>query len=515
MIDLLIILAYFVVIMAIGIAARTRSDATAEEYFIAGRRLRWPSIALSTIATNIHAGHFLGIAGSAYLYGLAQANLEINAVFGLLLAAFVFVPLYLRRRVVTISQFFEAVFGAPVATAYSVLTMVLYGFLYLGTALFWGAYAVNALFPEQIAFLHPDPATRVMIMMVALGAFSAVYTWLGGLTAVVRTDAVQFTLLVGGGVVLTVLAVREAGGWGALQGSGLMHLHLPADHPKLPWTAIGAMLLLNLNYWGSNQVILQRSLAACSLRDAQLGLLAGGVLKYATAAITTLPAVALAVILRDRPLADPDLAYPTLVNMLLPAGLRGLVLCGLFASLMSTVDSIFNSVSTLWSVDIYKRRLRPDADDAAVIRMGRRAIVATLLTGLAFGFFQVHVKFSDPGFALTHWFNDMSYYIKVGFVILVSSAVFVHGARARLVLAMMVATVGIKLVLERALPEVAYFNITALTILIGLAVVAGEAWARTRRGVGWRALWHAADRATARAGLALAASLVALQTIFH
>lgn len=515
MLDLLIILAYFVVIMAIGVVSRTRRGATAEEYFISGRRLRWPSIALSTIATNIHAGHFLGIAGSAYLYGLAQANLEINAVFGLLLAAFVFVPLYLKQRVVTITQFFEARFGPKVATTYSLLTMVLYGFLYLGTALFWGAYAADALFPAQTAFIHPDPATRVMIMMVALGVFSAAYTWLGGLTAVVRTDAVQFVLLLGGGLVLTLLAVREAGGWGALQQGGLLHLHLPADHPKLPWTAIGAMLLLNLNYWGANQVILQRALAARSVRDAQLGLLAGGVLKYLTALITAVPAIALAVILKDRPLADPDLAYPTLVNLLLPAGLRGLVLCGLFASLMSTVDSIFNSVSTLWSVDIYKRRLRPDADDAQVIRVARRAIVVTLGTGLAFGFFQAHVKFSDPAFALTHWFNDMSYYIKVGFVILVAAAVFLRAARPNLVLAMMVGTVGIKLGLERTFPDAAYFNITALTILIGFAVVAAESLARTRQAVRWRGLWHAADRTAAKAGLALAASLVLVQAVFH
>jgi SSS family solute:Na+ symporter len=275
------------------------------------------------------------------------------------------------------------------------------------------------------------------------------------------------------------------------------------------------MLLLNLNYWGANQVILQRALAARSLRDAQLGLLAGGVLKYLTALVTAVPAIALAVILKDRPLADPDLAYPTLVDLLLPAGLRGLVLCGLFASLMSTVDSIFNSLSTLWSVDIYKRRLRPQADDAQVIAMGRRAIVATLLTGLAFGFFQARVKFGDPGFALTHWFNDMTYYIKVGFVILVASAVFLKAARPRLVLAMMVATVGIKLGLERAFPQAAYFNVTALTILIGFAVVAGESLVRTRGMTPWRQLGQVADRTTARAGLALAASLVAVQALLH
>jgi SSS family solute:Na+ symporter len=515
-IDVLIILAYFVGVMTVGVLSRARGEASCDEFFLSGRSLSWKSIALSTIATNIHAGHFLGMAGSAYLYGLAQANLEINAVFGILMAAFIFVPLYLRLKVTTISQFFEDRFGAGVATAYSVLTMVLYGFLYLGTTLFWGAYAVNALFPGQIAFLGPDPAVRVMIMMVFLGAFSATYTWLGGLRAVVRTDAVQFVLLVSGGFVLLFLALRELGGWSQLYATtDLMHLHLPADHPKLPWTAIGAMLLLNLNYWGSNQIILQRALAARSVRDAQVGLLASGVLKYVMALIIVVPAVALAGILRDKPLADPDQAYPTLVNMLLPTGLRGLVLCGLFASLMSSVDSIFNSVSTLWSVDVYKRRLRPAASEAEVVAMGRKAIVTTLLTGLGFGLVQVHVKFNNPEFALTHWFNDTSYYIKVGFVILIMSAVFLYRARPRLVLAMMLLSVGVKVVLERTFPGLAYFNVTALTILVGFAVVAGEGWLRNRRLVPPGEIWHSEGRGVSGAGWALLASLVVLQVVFH
>jgi len=515
-IDLVIIAAYFIGVMTVGVLSRHKGQATADDFFLSGRSLGWKSIALSTIATNIHAGHFLGMAGSAYLYGLAQANLEINAVFGILLATFVFVPLYLRLKVVTISQFFESRFGPTVATAYSVLTMVLYGFLYLGSTLFWGAYAVNALFPEQVALIHADPATRVMILMVLLGSFSATYTYLGGLTAVVRTDAIQFVLLVGGGFILLFLALDRLGGWGQLyQTTNLMHLHLPADHPKLPWTAIGAMLLLNLNYWGSNQIILQRALAAKSVKEAQMGLLASGVLKYVMALIIVVPAIALAGILRDTPLTDPDQAYPSLVNLLLPPGLRGLVLCGLFASLMSSVDSIFNSVSTLWSIDIYQRRLRPNATDSQVVAMGRKAIVATLFSGLAFGFVQVYIKFSNPQFALTHWFNDTSYYIKVGFVILIMSAVFLYRAQPRLVLAVMVLSVPLKLLLETLLPQVAYFNITALTILLGFTVVAAASWLKFRRGVHPGGLWQSEDRRVSWYGAALFLSLVGLQIWFH
>ncbi len=516
MIDILIILTYFVIVMLVGIVSRARASATAEEYFIVGRSLRWPSIALSTIATNIHAGHFLGMAGSAYLYGLAQANLEINAVFGLLMAAFVFVPLYLQLKVVTITQFFELKFGARVATAFSVLTMVLYGFLYLGTTLFWGAYAVNALFAEQIQFLHPEPAVRIVMLMVVLGVFSATYTGLGGLRAVVRTDAIQFVLLIVGGATLLTLALQKLGGWNQLYvETDLMHLHLPADHPKLPWTAIGTMLLLNLNYWGSNQIILQRALAARSVRDAQVGLLAAGVLKYVIALVIVVPGIALAGILADNPLQDPDQAYPTLVNMLLPTGLRGLILCGLFASLMSSVDSIFNSVSTLWSMDIYRRRLRPDATDRDVVRMGRKAIAVTLLTGLSFGLLQVYIKFDNPEFALTHWFNDVSYYIKVGFVLLISSAVFLYRASANLVLAMMLVMILIKLAVERLFPDLPYFSVTALTILIGFAVVAAHAYLVNRRGIRWSGIWHVEDRRVGWFGAALLGSLVFIQVWFH
>ena len=516
MIDILIILVYFAVVMLVGFLSRSGDDTTAEEYFISSRSLKWPSIALSTIATNIHAGHFLGMAGSAYLYGLAQANLEINAVFGILMAAFVFVPLYLKMRVVTITQFFEKKFGVKVATAYSVLTMVLYGFLYLGTTLFWGAYAINSLFAGQIQFLGPDPAVRIMTLMTFLGIFSAAYTYLGGLRAVVRTDAIQFFLLVLGGVALLTLALKRLGGWNELYTqTDLMHLHLSADHPKLPWTAIGAMLLLNLNYWGSNQIILQRALAAKSIRHAQIGLLASGVLKYLMAAIIVVPSIALAGMLKDNPLSDPDQAYPTLVNLLLPTGLRGLILTGLFASLMSSVDSIFNSVATLWSIDIYKRRLKPAANDREVVRMGKKAILVTLLTGLCFGFVQVYIKFNNPEFALTHWFNDMTYYIKVGFVILIMSAVFLFRANPTLVLAMMILTVGIKLLLENIFPDMAYFNVTALTILSGFAVVAAQSWGQYRRGIRLRDIWYVDDRRVGRMGMLLLASMIFLQIWFH
>ena len=363
MIDLGIVVAYFAVIFVIGLRARAKASVGPEEYFLSSRSLRWPSIAVSTIATNIEAGHFLSVAGAAYVGGLAQGNFELNAIFGIVIAAFFFVPLYLRLKVVTISQFFEHRFGPRVALAYALLMIVLYALLYLGTALFWAAFALDGIFSEMVAWISDSEAVRLAVLIVVLGTFSAVYTYLGGLRAVVRTDTAQFVLLLGGGLITVGIAVHQLGGWSELFGrtGDLMHLHLPRDHPTLPWTALFGMNLLNLNYWGANQVILQRALAAKSLRHAQVGLLVGGVLKYVTLLIIVIPGIAMAGIMADAPLDDPDTAYMILVTQFLPVGLRGLIVCGLFASLMSTVDSIFHSVSTLWSIDVYKRHLRPNA----------------------------------------------------------------------------------------------------------------------------------------------------------
>ncbi|MFQ5789940.1 MAG: SLC5 family protein [Acidobacteriota bacterium] len=515
--DFGIIAGYFVLILIIGLRARVKKNVTPEQYFLSSRSLKWPSIAVSTIATNISAGHFMGMAGSAYVFGLAQANLEINAIFGILMATFFFVPLFLRHKVTTITQFFEDKLGPQVAFAYSVLMMVLYAFMYLGSALFWGAYAIDGLFGELLSLPISDPVLRLFAMAVALGAFSAFYTYLGGLTAVVRTDVAQFVLLLGGGLVTVFLAILHLGGWSQLwtQTGHLMHLHLPRDHQTLPWIGLFGMNLLNLNYWGANQVILQRALAAKDLRQAQVGLLVGGALKYLMALIVVIPGIALAGILRDNPLADPDQAYLRLVTVILPTGLRGVVLCGLFASLMSTVDSIYNSVSTMWSVDIYRRYLNPRATDAEVVRMARLAIVATLITGTLFAFIMISAKFSDQSLAFTHWFNELSYYVKNGFVLLILAAVFLIRPSRKLVLSVLGSSILLYYVLKVGFPLMNYFVRSGWVIVLTFAMVAIPTVAKN----GWRMadgrFIELSHRHVAHYGLGLLASLVLCHVLFH
>ncbi len=519
MLDALIIGGYFAAVMIAAIRARLGPDATSEDYFVSGRNLRWWSVAASTIATNLQAGHFLAVVGSAYAFGLAQANFELNAVLGLVMAAFIFVPLYLRARVVTISQFFEERFGVGVATTYSVMLMFLYGTLYLGAALFWGGYSLEVLFGESVQNLvGGTPGLRICVMIVLLGAFSATYTWFGGLDAVVRTDIVQFVLLMGGGLVVTFLSVKELGGVTVMRDTlgDQLHLHLPNSHPKLPWLGIITMHLLNLQYWGCNQVILQRSLAARSLRDAQVGLLVGGTVKFLTAGMLVLPGIALVGILgRGNPLDDPDQAYLTIVDLLLAPGVRGLILCGLFASLMSSVDSIFNSVSTLWSIDIYKRRLRPDATDAQVVAMGRKAIVTTLGVGILCGFAFAYTKIENPSFPLDPVFKQVSFYIKNGLVVLITAAVFLRNPSRRLVLAAVLLTVPMSIVADQVLAGVPYLIVTGTVIVAGILVVAVPTIWRSGWGVADPPLVRVSDRRVGLLGVVLLAALAASHVVFH
>ena len=196
MIDLFIVVAYFLLVMIAAISGRQKKELTSEEYFLSSRSLRWPSIAISIIATNVEGYQFLGMMGSAYLYGLAQASLEINAVQGILLASFIFIPYYLRDKIITITQFIKTRLGKNVALIYSLANISLFSTITIGAALFWGAYAADIVFGENYLYLlHEDRLTRITILILLLGLFSATYTYFGGLSAVVRTDIIQFVVL--------------------------------------------------------------------------------------------------------------------------------------------------------------------------------------------------------------------------------------------------------------------------------------------------------------------------------
>ena len=471
MIDFSIVLLYFIIILFVAIRGRVRKNGTAEEYFLSSRNLSWYSVALSTIATNIQGYQFLGMMGSAYLFGLAQANLEINAVQGILIGAFVFVPLFLKERITTITQFISKKLGERIALLYSIANLGLFSTITLGAALFWGAFAADIVFAEQLSILHQNRIIRISILIVFLGIFSAIYTYLGGLNAVVKTDLIQFSILLLGGIIVCFTAIDQLGGWEQLyiKTPDRMHLHLPKNHPTLPWTHIFGLFFLNINYWCANQTVMQRAIAAKTVSHAQTGLMVGGLIKYLMAIIIIIPGIALYGVLGDT-LSEPDLAFPYIVKTYLPNGLKGIILCGLFASIMSTIDSTFNSIATLWSTDIYSAIINKNASDKQKIAAGRKAILFSLGTALLMGVILLYLKFDNPDSAFTHTLNNLRYYINCGIVVLICSAVILVKPNPNKILIIFLITLPLNMGIQFLYPSMNYFIRAFFVIIIGLTL---------------------------------------------
>ena len=514
MIDLLIVALYFTVVIIVAISGKQTKEVTTEEYFLSSRSLKWPSIAFSTIATNIQGYQFLGMMGSAYLYGLAQASLEINAIQGILFAAFIFVPYYLKDKIVTITQFIKSRLGKKVALVYSLSNILLFSTITIGAALFWGAYAADIVFGKYLYIIHGDRLTRIAILILVLGIFSTIYTYLGGLTAVVRTDIIQFVVLLIGGIIVMFIAVHQLGGWSQLyiKTPEMMHLHLPSDHEKLPWTHVFGLFLLNINYWCANQSVIQRSLAAKSLKHAQIGLIVGGLMKYFMAIIIVVPGIALVGILGQNGLSDPDMAFPYLVNTYLPMGAKGLVLCALFASLMSTVDSTFNSLATLWSIDIYKEYINKNATDLQTINAGKRSILFGFTTGATIGIILLNLKFSNPDDAFTHTLNELRYYINCGIVVLICAAIFLVAPKHKITLVAFFATIILQLILKFIFPDMNYFVRAMWVILISFFMIKLFSKTKFKR---IKSLIHSDSNQIKKLGLGMLISLILLHIIFH
>lgn len=515
--DIVIVALYFTVVMVVALRGRQGNDATIDDYFLGSRQLKWYSIAFSTIATNIHGYQFLGMMGSAYLFGLAQANFEISAIQGLWMAAFIFVPLYLKDKVVTISQFIKNKLGRTVALTYSIANIIMFAFLGIGIALMWGAYVAELVFKEELLFLSKDRLTRLVILIIFLGVFSAIYTYFGGLAAVVKTDIVQFLILTFGGVLILIVSIKKLGGFGQLyeKTPELMHLHLPADHPQLPWIGMLGLFFLNINYWCANQAVIQRSLAAKSLKDAQTGLMVGGLMKFLMALIVIVPGIALAGILGPEALAkEPDQAFSYIVTNFLPSGLRGILLCAIFASLMSTIDSVFNSLATLFSIDIYKGLIRKNATDQKVVAVGRKTIVVGLITGIVTAILLISYKISNAESAFTHALNDLRYIFNTGFVVIICVAALLLLPNRKLALLGFVSTLPINLMSRWLYPDMNYLIRALLIILLGFLIVALPTLIK-KGPKPWREIFQFGDAKVKWFGFGLLMALLACHIVFH
>ncbi len=377
-VDILIIILYFMAVFAIAIWS-TRIEKSIREtsagYFLAGRNVGWFVVGASLFASNIGSEHLVGLAGTGAASGVAVGQFEILASLILLILGWVFVPFYLKSGVYTMPEFLERRYSPGARTYLSWVSIIGYVLTKISVTIAAGGIVFEAM---GLNFW-----TGAFIVVVATG----IYTILGGLRAVVYTDMMQTFVLIGGSVTVTVTGLIELGGWNVMvetAGTSFFNMWQPISDPDFPWTGIlfGAPIL-GVWYWCTDQFIVQRVLSARNEDHARRGTIFGGFLKVLPLFIFVIPGVIAYSLAKSGRLTldQPDQALPVLIGTLLPIGLKGLVIAGLLAALMSSLSSVFNSCSTLITLDIYKK-MHPEASEKRLVVVGQIATGVLVIFGL-------------------------------------------------------------------------------------------------------------------------------------
>ncbi|MBW8684017.1 sodium/sugar symporter [Chitinophaga rhizophila] len=422
--DYVVFLVYFVIVAGYGLyiyRKKKRTTTDSKDFFLAEGSLTWWAIGASLIASNISAEQFIGMAGSGFNIGLAISTYEWMAAATLIIVAVFFLPIYLKNKIYTMPQFLLTRYNKTVSTIMAVFWLLLYVVVNLTSILYLGALAVNTI--SGIPFF---------VCMSLIAVFAIIIT-LGGMKVIGYTDVIQVFFLILGGLVTTYLALsmvsEHFGETGVLKGFSLMtknaeehfHMILEKDNPHyldLPGLTVlvGGMWIVNLNYWGCNQYITQRALGA-DLKTARSGLLFAGFLKLLMPVIVVLPGIAAYVLYKEGVFSsemmkagelNPDNAYPVLMN-LLPAGMKGLAFAALTAAVVASLAGKANSISTIFSLDIYKEIFNKTAGEKEIVNVGRIVVIVSMILAIiispflgidkkgGFQFIQEYTGFVSPG----------------------------------------------------------------------------------------------------------------------
>jgi SSS family solute:Na+ symporter len=378
-IDWILIAIYFIIVFLVAFWSsftKKRKSKSSSDYFLAGRNVGWFIIGASLFASNIGSEHLVGLAGTGAASGVAVGQFEILASLILLILGWLFVPFYLKSGVFTMPEFLERRYSSGARWYLAIISIVGYVLTKISVTIVAGAIVFETLMGVEFW-------TGALIVVVITG----VYTVFGGLRAVLYTDMVQMFIFVGGAITVTVVGLVKLGGIDELYnltGPGFLSLWKPMSDPNFPWTGIifGAPIL-GVWYWCTDQFIVQRVLSGKDINNSRRGTIFAGYLKLLPLFIFVIPGV-IAYALTQKgviTLDIPDQALPTLVGTLLPVGLKGIVVAGLLAALMSSLSSVFNSCSTLITWDIYKK-LNPAATEKRLVFVGRIATVILVGFGL-------------------------------------------------------------------------------------------------------------------------------------
>jgi len=364
-------IAGYICVIASASLFLSRKPKSSEDYFLAGRSLRWPLIGASLFAANISAEHFVGLAGSGYSGGMAVGGYEWSAVFCLVPLIALFLPFYLKNRIFTVPEFLEQRYGPGIRLFFSGFMVILSVLTKISISL----WASSLVFSSLLGW---NPLS--VIWVVGLG--TALYTMKGGLRVVVYTDALQAVVLLAAALVLTLVGLRQVGGWAGLHAKlapEMFSMVRPATDADYPWPGmlIGVFLAGSF-YWSMDQVLVQRAFAAKNLDEGRKGAILCGFLKLSTPFLLVLPGLIAKALYPSLP--KPDQAYGALLQGIMPAGFLGLTISGIGAALMGHISATYNSVSTLVTRDFYLR-WRPRATQTQQIRFGRTAVLVVFILG--------------------------------------------------------------------------------------------------------------------------------------
>lgn len=383
--DWIVIAAYFTVLLMVAWWSIRQRQASSADYFLAGRHVGWFVIGASLFASNIGSEHLVGLAGAGASSGVAMAHYELHA-WCLLVLGWVMVPFYIRSQVFTMPEFLERRYGPAARWFLSLVSLIAYVFTKVAVGLFAGGIVFKALFPVELI----EGIDNFWVGAVGVVIATGIYVILGGLRAVVYTEAIQAIIFLGTSVVILFLGLSKVGGWGKLYeicGSEYFNLWKPIDDPKFPW--LGMLLgapIVGLWYWTTDQYIVQRTLAAANIKQARRGTIFAAYMKLLPLFIFIVPGMIAFALARTGQLDESILensnqAYPILIKSILPVGVRGLVVAGLLAALMSSLAAVFNSSATLFTMDIYKK-IRPLSSESHLVWVGRLATGGMVVLGL-------------------------------------------------------------------------------------------------------------------------------------
>jgi SSS family solute:Na+ symporter len=456
--DVVVFVCFFAVVVGVSLF-KSRKETSSEDYFLAGRGLRWWLIGISIVAANISTEQFVGMAGQgAGSVGLAVSNWQLVGSVGIVLIAFTLLPRFLKAGIYTMPEYLEYRYNSAARAIMALTTVVIYVAVLLTAVLYSGGLTLRTIFGlsmEQGVWL--------------IGLIAAAYTIWGGLKAVAWADLFQGCGLLLGGLMTFVLGLRACGGWEhfASLNADKLHMVLPASHADLPWTGVSAgMGIVILYYCGLNQFIVQRNLAARTLRDGQLGVILAGALWLLVPFAIVLPGI-MSLQLYGSQMTKADEAFPLLIRNLIPQGLRGFMFAAIAGAVISSLASMLNSASTIFTMDVYHRLIDRKAPQKRLILLGRAMTLAFLVLGCLLA-----PMLDDPKFGgVFQYIQQFQGYIWPGVVAAFAFGMLVPTAPSAAGVAALIAGPVIYGVFQRFAGNLHFLIQVAITFLLVLMVM--------------------------------------------